>query len=70
MSQREPGTTVTLHDVWEVVVRIDKMIQPIPATLSDHETRLRALEWRLRVVAGVALVLGVALGQHIDLAGL
>lgn len=39
-----PHVVVTLDAIYETVQSIDKKVDPLPAQVADHETRLRAVE--------------------------
>lgn len=56
MSADEPSAPVriTQREIYDLLVAIDKKLDPLPARIEDHETRLRALERQVWRWAGVA----------------
>jgi hypothetical protein len=40
----EPVVKVTLSRIYDTVLEIDRKVDPLPAIVADHETRLRAAE--------------------------
>lgn len=59
----EPATRVTLRDVYDVTLATQRQVQPLPAQVSDHEIRIRAIEKYLWIWIGAAGVGGAGLGQ-------
>lgn len=53
-----PVVKVTLDAIYATVLGIDKKVDPIPGTLLDHETRIRALERHVWLWLGAASVGG------------
>lgn len=49
---------ITNREVYEAVVELGRKLDPLPATLTDHETRIRSLERKVWGAAGVAGVAG------------
>ncbi len=57
---------ITLKDVYDVVVRLDRA--NIPDRVDDHELRIRALEKYVWAWAGGAALTGGVIGQALNLA--
>jgi hypothetical protein len=57
---------ITLKDVYDVVVRLDRA--NIPQRVDDHEKRIRALEKYVWAWAGGAALTGGVMGQFLNLA--
>lgn len=53
-----PVVKVTLDAIYATVLGIDKKVDPIPAAIRDHETRIRALERHVWLWLGAASVGG------------
>lgn len=61
---------ITLREVYDLVVEVKDSVAIVPAhaeQLKDHETRLRALERKLWLLAGASAVAGGALGNFFPL---
>lgn len=57
---------ITLREVYDLVVEVKDSVAVVPAhakALDDHETRIRALERKVWLVAGAAAVAGGLLGN-------
>jgi len=70
---QEPSVRITLREVWEVVLRIERglsVLASVPDQLADHEARLRTQSRQLQVVAAVGVIVGIVVGRLSDLAGL
>lgn len=53
----EPAVRVTLGTIYKELLELKRLVEPLPNQVSDHETRIRALEsWKERA-AGVRTVL-------------
>ena len=53
----EPVVRVTLGKIYDKLLEVDKKVDPLPATVVDHEKRLRALETRMwTAIGGLALL--------------
>ena len=66
MSDAEPSTRVTLKDVYAVALETKEALYPLPATVRDHEVRIRAIEKYLWIWIGASGVLGAGIGQLIS----
>lgn len=62
----EPATRVTLGSIYTQLLHMDKKLDPIPAQVSDHEIRIRAIEKYLWIWIGAAGVGGAGLGQIVN----
>lgn len=56
---------ITLRDIYEVVVRLDR--QNISVRLSDHEDRIRALEKQVWLWSGGAALAGALAGTFLSI---
>ena len=54
MGDESPVVAVSLVQIYEKLVDIDKKFDPVPATIADHENRLRTLEKHMWVWVGAA----------------
>ena len=52
----EPVVKVTLGKIYDKLLEVDKKVDPIPAAIVDHETRLRALERQMWKWMGASAV--------------
>lgn len=50
----EGPVVITLRDVYTAVTELDRKVSGAPARVEDHELRLRALEQRVWLAAGVS----------------
>lgn len=69
MNEKEDGVApvkITLRDIYEVVVRLDKA--NANDRLNDHEDRIRALEKQVWAWAGGAALAGALIGQIVQFA--
>lgn len=58
----EPTTEVTLREVYDAVLDLRRTLDPLPAQVTDHETRLRSLEQKVWRYVAIAAFLAFALG--------
>lgn len=65
-AESEPATRVTLRDVYNVALETQNKVSPLPAQVSDHEVRLRAIERYLWIWIGAAGVIGAGGGQILN----
>lgn len=61
-----PPVEITLKDVYDVVVRLDRA--NMPTRMDDHENRIRALEKYVWAWAGGAALAGGLIGQVLNVA--
>ena len=54
---------ITLREVYDAVQDLGRRVGSMPSTVTDHETRIRALERRVWQAAGAATVLGALVSQ-------
>jgi hypothetical protein len=69
MAEQEPDgapVRITLRDIYEVVVRLDKA--NANERLLDHEDRIRSLERQVWAWAGGAALAGALIGQIVQFA--
>lgn len=59
---QKPGVTVTLDDIYQIVLETKDLVAPLPAKVSDHEDRLRGLEAWKNKAAGVGVTLAFLSG--------
>lgn len=64
--ESEPATKVTLRDVYNVSLETQRSLAPIPAQVSDHEVRIRAIEKYLWIWIGASGVIGAGAGQILN----
>jgi hypothetical protein len=64
--EAEAPVRITLRDIYEVVVRLDKA--NASERLTDHEDRIRALERQVWAWAGGAALAGALIGQIVQFA--
>lgn len=62
VSEQE-GVTITLATIYDKLLQVERKVDPVPATVQDHETRLRKLEMRVWMWLGGAAVAGGIVGQ-------
>lgn len=54
----EPVVRVTLTTIYDKLLDVDKKVDPIPAAIRDHETRIRSLEKHVWMWLGSASIGG------------
>jgi hypothetical protein len=59
----EPSATITLREVYDVVLELKTELAGVPNITQDHETRIRDLERKVWSYSGIAAVVGAALSQ-------
>lgn len=52
MTDHQPGVKVTLGAIYDKLLEVDKKVDPLPATVADHEKRIRAIETRVWTAVG------------------
>ena len=62
------GVTVALEAIYAKVLEIDKKVDPLPALVRDHETRIRSLERQVWIWVGASAVGGGSIVGLINLA--
>lgn len=63
MSDDRPAVKVSLDTIYETLLDVAKKVDPVPAQLSDHEVRIRAIEKYLWIWIGSAGATGAGLTQ-------
>ena len=58
--------TITGKDIWDKLDKIEKSTQALPLIVSDHETRIRALERKVWAASGFAAALGGGIGAALS----
>lgn len=61
-----PSVKVTLRTIYDKLLDVERKVDPLPAQVADHETRLRLLErstWMLSGVKGVMALAIAAFGS-------
>jgi len=64
--ESEPVVKVTLTTIYNKLLEVESLVDPIPAKVADHEVRIRAIEKYLWIWIGASGVLGAGLGQIIN----
>ena len=54
---------VTNRDVYALLQDVSRKLDPLPASVLDHETRIRALERKVWAAAGAAGLAGTLAGK-------
>lgn len=62
----EPVVRVTLTTIYAEQLSLKGIIAPVPAQVSDHEVRIRAIEKYLWIWIGASGVLGAGAAQLVD----
>jgi len=62
----EATARITLREVYDAVQSLKQELSSLPKIAEDHEDRIRELERRVWSFAGVAAILGAALGQALS----
>ena len=52
------GVRITNREIYEQLLAMDKKLDPLPNTVKDHESRIRALERLVWGAGGVGGVVG------------
>lgn len=59
----EDTATITLREVYDLVLELKTEMSPTPTKLADHEERLRDLERKVWSYSGISAVAAVVLSQ-------
>lgn len=57
---------VTLRTIYETILELKGTLDPLPAKVSDHEVRIRAIEKYLWIWIGASGVIGAGAGQLLN----
>jgi hypothetical protein len=66
MAEEEPAIRITMTTVYNKLLDVERIVDPMPVQVSDHEVRIRAIERYLWIWIGASGVLGAGLGQLIS----
>lgn len=64
--ETEPGVRITNREIYNTLLEVKGLVDPIPDVVKDHEVRIRAIEKYLWIWIGASGVLGAGLGQIIN----
>lgn len=59
MTDEQPVVKVTLATIYDKLLEVDKKVDPIPATVADHEKRIRAIETRVWSAIGAVGLMAI-----------
>lgn len=63
MSDEEPAVKVTLTTIYNKLLDVEGIVDPLPNKVNDHEVRIRAIEKYLWIWIGASGVSGAGLAQ-------
>lgn len=59
MSEPQPGVTITLTDIYDLLLEVKGKVDPLPQQVADHEVRLRKLETKPEKSSPTAVWIGL-----------
>lgn len=62
----EPGVRVSLLDIYNKVLDVERKVTPLPPVVADQEARLRIVERRMATMVGGAAVAGALSGALVS----
>ena len=66
MPEEEAVVRVTLTTIYNKLLDVEDIVNPLPKQVSDHEVRIRAIEKYLWIWIGASGVLGAGAGQVLN----